>query len=89
MRLFSQEKIIKFKAFVENASGSKLKALRYDNGGYFIKSDLLQIFSKYGIHMQHSISYTPQQNGVAERKSRALKEMTTYMLEAKYLVANI
>ena len=33
--------------------------------------------------MQHSIPYTPQQNGVAERKNRSLKEMGTYMLEAK------
>ena len=35
--------------------------------------------------MQHSIPYTPQQNGVAERKNRSLKEMATCMLEAKTL----
>ena len=35
--------------------------------------------------MQHSVPYTPLQNGVAERKNRALKEMDTFMLEAKYL----
>ena len=33
--------------------------------------------------------YTPHQNGVAERKNRALKEMTTCMLEAKYSSPNI
>ena len=33
--------------------------------------------------------YTPQQNGVAERKNRALKEMDTCMLEDKYLSPNI
>ena len=33
--------------------------------------------------MQHSIPYTPQQNGVAERKNRSLKEMATCMMEAK------
>ena len=32
--------------------------------------------------MQHSIPYTPQQNGVAERKNRSLKEMVTCMMEA-------
>ena len=35
--------------------------------------------------MQHSIPYTPQQNGVAERKNRSLKEMATCMMEAKTL----
>ena len=35
--------------------------------------------------MQHSIPYTPQHNGVAERKNRALKEMATCMLESKTL----
>ena len=33
--------------------------------------------------MQQSIPYTPQQNGVAKRKNRSLKEMTTCMMEAK------
>ena len=33
--------------------------------------------------MQHSIPYTPQQNGVAERKNISLKEMATCMMEAK------
>ena len=33
--------------------------------------------------MQHSIPYTPQQNGVVERKNRSLKEMTTCMMEDK------
>ena len=35
--------------------------------------------------MQHLIPYTPQQNGVAERKNRSLKEMATCMMEAKTL----
>ena len=33
--------------------------------------------------MQHYIPYTPQQNGVAERKNRSLEEMETCMMEAK------
>ena len=35
--------------------------------------------------MQHSIPYTQQQNGVAKRKNRSLKEMETCMMEAKTL----
>ena len=35
--------------------------------------------------MKHLVSYTPQQNGVAERKNRSLKEMETCLLHAKNL----
>ena len=33
--------------------------------------------------MEHIVPYTTQQNGVAERKNRSLKEMTAYLLQAK------
>ena len=32
-----------------------------------------------GIDLQHSVPYTPQQNGAAKRKNKTLKEMTTCM----------
>ena len=35
--------------------------------------------------MEHLVPYTPQQNGVAERKNRSFKEMETYLLQAKNL----
>eukprot|EP00253_Pinus_taeda_P012672 PITA_12672 len=35
--------------------------------------------------MQHTVPYTPQQNGVAERKNRTLKEMANCMLQSKGL----
>ena len=83
------EKFIELKALVENASGKKIKYLRYDNGGEYISNELLYIFSQSGIQIQHSVPYTPQQNGVAERKNRSLKEMTTCMLESKKLAENL
>ena len=54
-----------------------------------MSNDLLHICSKSGIRTQHSVPYTPQQNDVAERKNRSLKEMTTCMLESKKLDANL
>jgi len=35
--------------------------------------------------MQHEVPYTPQQNGVAERKNHTLKEMANCMLQSKGL----
>ena len=81
------ERFTEFKASVENVFGRKIKSLGYDNGGEYIKSELLQICANRGIQIQYSIPYTPQQNGVAERKNRALKKMTTYMMESKGLDA--
>ena len=33
--------------------------------------------------MQHSLSYTPQQNGVAKRKKKYIKEMAICLLEIR------
>jgi hypothetical protein len=35
--------------------------------------------------MQHTVPYTPQQNGVSERKNRTLKEMANCMIQSKGL----
>jgi hypothetical protein len=35
--------------------------------------------------MQHTVPYTPQQNGVAERKNHTLKEMANCMILSKGL----
>ena len=82
-------KFIELKSLIENASRKKIKTLRSDNGGEYISNEFLYICYEIGIQIQHSFPYTPQQNGVAERKNRSLKEMTTCMLEAKKLAANL
>ena len=83
------EKKIELKALIKNASGIKINILRYDNGGEYVSNEFLHIFSQIGIQVQHSIPYTPQRNGVAERKNQSLKEMTTCMLESKKLATNL
>ena len=77
-----------FKALVENQCGRKLKVLRYDNGGDYVKYEFINYCADVGIHIQHSIPYTSQHNGVAERKNRSLKEMATCMMEAKNFPTN-
>ena len=44
-----------------------------------------KICEEFGIQMHHYVPYTPLQNGVAQRKNKALKEMETCMMEAKDL----
>jgi hypothetical protein len=41
-----------------------------------------------GIQMQHTVPYTPQQNGVVERKNHTLKEMANCMIPSKGLSLN-
>ena len=78
-----------FKDLVEKLSGNNIKLLRTDNGKEYVNNNLQHLCEENGIQMQHYVPYTPQQIGVAERKNRALKEMATCVLEAKYLSPNI
>ncbi|XP_019251164.1 PREDICTED: uncharacterized protein LOC109230088 [Nicotiana attenuata] len=52
------------------------RAIRTDNGTEFINSICNKMFKKYGIIHQTSCAYTPQQNGIAERKHRHILEVT-------------
>ena len=47
---------------------SHIKKFRSDNGGEFLS--LQSFFKDNGFFFQHSCIYTPQQNGVVERKHR-------------------
>ena len=78
-----------FKASIENFSGKKIKVLRNDNGKEYSNNNIQDICEDNFILLQHSVPYTPKQNGVAEHKNRALKEIATSMLAAKYLYPNI
>ena len=79
--VFKQLKV--WKALVHNQSGKKIKVLRTDNGKECVNKNLQQLCEECGIQMKHSTPYTPQQNGVVERKNRSLKEMETCMIEVR------
>ncbi|KAJ0703042.1 putative RNA-directed DNA polymerase [Helianthus annuus] len=51
---------------------TKIKVFRSDNGTEFVNNQMNSFFKEKGIIHQTSCSYTPQQNGVAERKHRHL-----------------
>ncbi|XP_048431181.1 uncharacterized protein LOC125473010 [Pyrus x bretschneideri] len=73
----------KFKAMTELQSGMKVKCVRSDRGGEFLSNEFKQYCDTEGIQRQLSISYTPQQNGVVERKNRTVIEMAKSMLHDK------
>ena len=66
-----------YKTEVENANDAKIKTLRSDKGGEYQFPDFCE---NVGIVHETSTAYTPQQNGVAERKNRTLIEMVNAML---------
>ncbi|KAI5344347.1 hypothetical protein L3X38_012224 [Prunus dulcis] len=75
----------KFKAMTELQSGYKIKGLRSDRGGEFLSSEFNKFCDEFGIQRQLTIAYSPQQNGVVERKNRTVVEMAKSMLHEKAL----
>ncbi|KAJ9546855.1 hypothetical protein OSB04_019398 [Centaurea solstitialis] len=69
-----------YKAEVENQLDKKIKILRSDRGGEYESHEFSEFCSSHGIVHQTTAPYTPQQNGVAERKNRTLKNMINSML---------
>eukprot|EP00253_Pinus_taeda_P027098 PITA_27098 len=79
------EKFHYFKTLVEKQCGHYIKVLRIDKGGEYISQDFLCFYRENGIQKQFTAMYTPQQNGVAERKNRTILDMVRSMLKAKHL----
>eukprot|EP01018_Ginkgo_biloba_P020396 Gb_28242 [translate_table: standard] len=74
-----------YKTMVEKQSGYYLKVLRMDRGGEFTSREFSDYCNNHGIKRQLTTTYTPQQNGVAERKNRTIMEMAQSMLKSKNL----
>lgn len=59
-----------------------IKVLRSDNGTEYVNHELKDYLGNLGIHHQTSCVYTPQQNGVAERKNRHLLDVARAIMFA-------
>ena len=64
----------------ENSFNKKIKSIRSDKGGEYIKGDFQNFCESEGIQMEQLVPYTPEENDVAERKKITLKEMATWLL---------
>jgi transposase InsO family protein len=59
----------------------RIKKIRSDNGTEFKNSQIEGLLEEEGIKHEFSSPYTPQQNGVVERKNRTLLDMARTMLD--------
>jgi hypothetical protein len=76
----TQQTVIDFANEVQRQHNVPILAIRSDNGSEFKNYTLNEFLSEEGIRHQYSAPYTPQQNGVAERKNRTLMDMARSML---------
>jgi len=65
---------------IKTQFGVSIRVLRSDNGCEYLSHSFKQFMASHGILHQTSYAYTPQQNGLAERKNRHLMETTHTLL---------
>ena len=64
----------------QNEFELKVKKIRSDNGSEFKNLQVEEYLEEEGIKHKFSAPYTPQQNGVVERKNRTVIDMARTML---------
>jgi transposase InsO family protein len=77
----TQETLKGFLRRAQNEFGLRIKKIRSDNGTEFKNSQIEGFLEDEGIKHEFSSPYTPQQNGVVERKNRTLLDMARTMLD--------
>ncbi|CAH9135713.1 unnamed protein product [Cuscuta epithymum] len=76
---------VAFKKAVEKEAGKVIKVFRTDNGGEFCSHQFESFLKDHGIVHQKTNPYTPQQNGVSERKNRSVMNMSRCLMFEKDL----
>jgi transposase InsO family protein len=77
----------KFLKRAQNKFDAKVKKIRSGNGTKFNNTQVEDFLDEEGTKHEFSAPYTPQQNGVAERKNQILIEMARTMLD-EYKISN-
>jgi transposase InsO family protein len=77
----TQETLKRFLRHAQNEFGLRIKKIRSDNGTEFKNSQIEGFLEEEGIKHEFSSPYTPQQNGIVERKNRTLLDMARTMLD--------
>ena len=76
----TQGTLKRFLRRAQNEFELKVKKIRSDNGSEFKNLQVEELLEEEGIKHEFSAPYTPQQNGVVERKNRTLIDMARTML---------
>ena len=76
----TQGTLKRFLRRAQNKFELKVKKIRSDNGSEFKNLQVGEYLEEEGIKHEFSTPYTPQQNGVVERKNRTLIDMARTML---------
>ena len=58
--------------YLENQWNRKIKKIRCDGGGEFVNNDLIDWCKNKGVDLSTTNPYSPQQNGIAERRNRTI-----------------
>ncbi|GJV97154.1 zinc finger, CCHC-type containing protein [Tanacetum coccineum] len=77
-----------FKKSVENELRTSLRIFRTDRGGEFTSNEFMQYCKENGIARQLTAPYSPQQNGVVERRNRTIMSTTRCMMKATSMPQN-
>jgi hypothetical protein len=76
---------LNFRAIVEKEKGVGIKCLRSDGRGEYFSNEFSEYLKEHGIQKKYSCSYSPQRNGVAEKKNMHIIEVARAMLNEKNL----
>jgi hypothetical protein len=74
-----------YKAEVENQLEKKIKRFRSDRGGEYFYNEFDLFCAEYGIIHERKPPYSPQSNGVGERKNHTMTDLVNFMLETARL----
>ena len=78
-----------YKIEIEIQKDRKIKILQSNRCGEYFPNDFSTFCEEHGIIHQSSALYTPQQNGLAERKNRTLVDMVNAMILSAKLPFNL
>jgi transposase InsO family protein len=77
----TKENLKVFLRRAQNEFGLRIRKIRSDNGTEFKNSQIEGFLEEEGIKHEFSSPYTPQRNGVEEKKNRTLLNMARTMVD--------
>jgi hypothetical protein len=82
-KLEASSAIKRIQAAAEKKCGRKLRVLRTDNGGEFTAAKFATYCDDEGVTRHFSAPYTPQQNGVVQRRNQTVVAMARALLKQR------